>query len=184
MGDIWLPGLPPAYTDYAHCLTLLLNLGMPHNDAVILAAIGGAEGGYDYRVINDTPATGDYSVGIWQINYYDGLYASRAAAFGTPRELIEYGPGGQAAAANQLYRQSGFSPWQADITNNRWQQFVGSGPVPQNPGPGGGPGNPVINLHLGGPEYQHASHEIARMEEQTARLISRIRSIAGPGSQP
>jgi hypothetical protein len=80
MGDIWLPGLPPAYTDYAHCLALLLNLGMPHNDAVILAAIGGAEGGYDYRVINDTPATGDYSVGIWQINYYDGLYASHQIA--------------------------------------------------------------------------------------------------------
>lgn len=184
MGDIWLPGLPPAYTDYAHCLALLLNLGIPHNDAVILAAIGGAEGGYDYRVINDTPATGDYSVGIWQINYYNGLYASRAAAFGTPKQLIEFGPGGQAAAANQLYRQSGFSPWQADITNNRWQQFVGSGPVPHSPGLGSPAGGQAINLHLGGPEYEHASHEIAKAEEAIARQIQRIHAIAMPGARP
>src|SRR5215475_3568758 len=130
MGDIWLPGLPPAYTNYFACLKAIAPHMPTHNDAVIMAAIAGAESGYDYRVINDTPETGDYSVGLWQINYYASLYASRVQAYGTPRQLIEDGVAGQAVVAADLWHQAGgFSPWQADITNNRWQRFVGSGPV-------------------------------------------------------
>lgn len=138
MGDIWLPGLPPTYTDYAECLRFLEPQMPTHEDAVILAAIGGAEGGYDMAVINDTPATGDYSVGVFQINYYNGLYAARVAAYGTPRQLIQSGARGQCKVASELWHAAGgFSPWAADILNNRWQQYVGSGPVPHNPGLGG-----------------------------------------------
>lgn len=138
MGDIWLPGLPPAYTDYAHLLTLTTQYWPDHNDAVIMAAIPGNESGFDYRVINDTPQTGDYSVGLWQINYYDGLYASRVAQFGTPEDLIKSGPEGQVKAAHELWTEAGgFSPWAADIIGNKWQKWVGAGPVPGNPSLGG-----------------------------------------------
>lgn len=67
-------------------------------------------------IVNDTPATGDYSVGLWQINYYDGLYKSRAAEFGTPTALAA-DPASQAAAAHQLFQQSGYNPWLADFNN-------------------------------------------------------------------
>ena len=134
MGDIWLSGLPPAHTDYAkvHALT---SIYWSHDDAIIMAGIAGNESGYDWRVINDTPGTGDYSVGLFQINYYNGLYSERVRLFGTPRDLIMAGPSGQVQAARQLWLQAGgFSPWQADITNNLWQKWVGSGPVPNQPG--------------------------------------------------
>lgn len=134
MGDIWLPGLPPAFTDYQHCLAFLLPLMPTRDSAVILAAIGGNESGYDYHVINDTSGTGDYSAGIFQINYFGDLYASRTAAYGTPRQLLESGVRGQCAAAADLWHTAGgFSPWAADIIGNLWQKWVGSGPVPANP---------------------------------------------------
>jgi hypothetical protein len=141
MTDIWLPGLPPAYTDWSYCVGVLELQGMDHQNAEILAAIGGPESGYDYSVINDTPATGDYSVGIWQINYYDGDYASRAAAFGTPRQLIEGGPIKQAHAAYTVWKEQGWLAWSTTYTSGAWRQYINSGPVP-HPGqpPGGGPG--------------------------------------------
>jgi len=135
MGDIWFPGLPPAYSSYAECLSLLTPFMPTHNDAVILAAIAGHESGYDYHVVNDTPATGDYSVGLFQINYYDGLMASRSARYGSPQMLAASGPNGQCQAAADLWHQAGgFSPWAADLINNVWQKYVGSGPIPQVPG--------------------------------------------------
>jgi hypothetical protein len=148
MGDIWLSGLPPAYTDWSYCVGVLELQGMDHGNAEILAAIAGPESGYDYSVINDTPATGDYSVGLWQINYYAGDYAPRAAEFGTPRQLIEGGPIKQAHAAYTVWRQQGWDAWFNTYTSGDWRQYIGSGPVPNpgNPSPGG-PGKqpPVFN---------------------------------------
>jgi len=103
MGDLWLPGLPPAYTSFNRCFAALGPLMPSRATAVILAAIAGPESGYDYSVINDTPATGDYSVGLWQINYYDGLYGERSREYGTPRQLIEGGVRRQAHAAAHLW---------------------------------------------------------------------------------
>jgi hypothetical protein len=110
MGDIWPYG-PPAYISYDQAVSDMEFLGMSASDADIMAAIGTAESSLDYRVINDTPSTGDYSVGIWQINYLGSLYASRTAAYGTPKSLIDRGHAAQAYAAHDLWRQSGFSPW-------------------------------------------------------------------------
>lgn len=112
----------------------MLPLMPTRGDAIIMAGIAGNESGYDLHVINDTPGTGDYSCGLWQINYYASLYASRAAAYGTPRQLLASGLAGQARAAADLWHTAGgFSPWAADIIGNLWQKWVGSGPVPANP---------------------------------------------------
>src|SRR5216684_3748110 len=99
MGDIWLKGHPPAYTDWGQCYNELLKLMDSRRDAIVLAAIAGPESGYDWTVINDTPATGDYSVGLWQINYLGSLYAERSRLYGTPRDLVAGGPIKQAHAA-------------------------------------------------------------------------------------
>jgi hypothetical protein len=139
MGDIWLPGYPPAYTDWGTCLRWLIPLMPSRADAEILAAIGGPESGYDYTVINDTPSTGDYSVGIWQINYLGSLYAERSREFGTPRELIAGGPMMQAHAASSIWHSQGWMAWATTYTSGAWRKYIGSGPIPHPGGPGGGP---------------------------------------------
>lgn len=162
MGDIWLPGLPPAYSSFAECLRYLEPLMPTHDDAVILAAIAYPESGFDYRVINDTPATGDYSVGLFEINYYADLYPSRAAAYGTPRELILSGPKGQCHAAADLWHSAGgFSPWAADIISGSWRAGVGAGPVPASPGLGSA-GGIVNGIDQANAMLTAESHEVAR----------------------
>jgi hypothetical protein len=109
----------------------MLSLGFSRADANIMAAIAGADGGYDLTVINDTPSTGDYSVGTYQINYYGRLYAGRVAAFGTPRHLIESGLTGQSKAARTVYADQGFTAWGA-YNNSTYKEFL-HGALPGGP---------------------------------------------------
>jgi hypothetical protein len=137
MGDIWLSGLPPKYTDWKHCFAELGALMPSRADAIILAAIAGPESSYDMSVINDTPATGDYSVGLWQINYYGSLHAGRVAEFGTPRQLIEGGLRAQARAAHKIWSEQGFNAWYNTYSSGDWRKYVGTGGGPPLGGPGG-----------------------------------------------
>lgn len=132
MGDIWPYG-PPRYTNWTQCYDAMLKLGFTKADANIMAAIAGADGGYDLSVINDTPATGDYSVGTWQINYYGSLYAGRVAEFGTPKQLIDGGLSDQASAAHQVWAEQGFAAWGA-YDNGSYRKFLNN-TLPSGPGP-------------------------------------------------
>lgn len=146
MGDIWPYG-PPLFVTYGEAEAALRDQGMPASDANIGAAIGQAESSLDYRVINDTPATGDYSVGIWQINYYGSLYAPRSREFGTPQMLVKGGLIHQAFACHALWATSGFTPW-STYNSGAYRKYLGGGipgavspgsvtfaiPVPTNPG--------------------------------------------------
>ena len=106
MGDIWPYG-PPAYVTWQAAYNWFANEGYGGSIAATFAAIGAAESSLDYTVINDTPSTEDYSVGIWQINYYASLYSSRSAEFGTPQQLVQGGLSRQAFAALQLWKGRG-----------------------------------------------------------------------------
>lgn len=82
--------------------------------APVMAAIAIAESGGRSTALNNTPATGDYSVGLWQINYYDGLLASRTAEFGTPASL-QGNANAQAQAAIKLSNNgTNLGPWKGD----------------------------------------------------------------------
>jgi len=61
-------------------------------------------------IVNDTPETGDYSVGLWQVNFYGDLLGTRSAQFGSP-EAFAADPNAQAKAAIAL-SQNGTN-WQA-----------------------------------------------------------------------
>ena len=88
--------------------------------APLAAGIAIAESGGNYTSLNNTPATGDYSVGLWQINYYDGLLASRTASYGSPAAL-QISPNAQAKAAISLSGNgSNWGPWKTDHTWNAW----------------------------------------------------------------
>lgn len=129
MGDIWPYG-PPHYEAWSVARDWLLHWGMPASLAPVGAAIMEAESSIDTTVINDTPATGDYSVGAAQVNYYGALYAGRAAEFGTPRQLIAGGISAQAKAMVALWRQSGFTPW-STFNDGAYRQYLhgATGPV-------------------------------------------------------
>lgn len=68
---------------------------------VIMTAIAGQQSGWNPTSLNNNPSTGDYSIGLWQINYYGNLAPSRTSQFGQPASLLS-NPQDQANAAYQL----------------------------------------------------------------------------------
>jgi hypothetical protein len=136
MGDIWPYG-PPAFVSWQDAYAAMFTLGFGHTGASIFAAIGEAESTLDYRVINDTPGTGDYSVGIWQINYYNGLYAGRAKAYGTPKQMIQGGLARQARAAKGVWEGQGFTAWSTFNSGAYIKYLHGATGTPGHPVTGG-----------------------------------------------
>lgn len=89
--------------------------------APLMAGIAIAESGGNTTAWNQTAATGDDSVGLWQINYYGSLYPSRNAAYGPPAALAA-DPNAQAKAAINLSGNgANLSPWKTDKAWNAWQ---------------------------------------------------------------
>lgn len=142
MTDIYPYGHPHSYTrDEVHYYLSTLTGRIPDPD--IMTAIAQAESSLDFNVINDTPSTGDYSVGAFQINYIDNLYNERSAAYGTPQQLIQDGLPRQANAMLGVWRGQGYSAW-TTYTSGAYRQFLGPGAAT---GPAQAPGQqtaPVV----------------------------------------
>lgn len=108
----------------------LIAAGFNQSEAITLTAIGAVESGWNTTSLNPDSGTGDYSVGVWQINYFGSLYASRAPILGTPDEL-RGNLAAQARAARILFEESvhanesGFQPWMPDITSGKIDPYLG-----------------------------------------------------------
>ena len=88
--------------------------------APLAAAIAMAESGGNTTALNNNPNTGDYSVGLWQINYFGGLLQSREQQFGAPASL-QASPAAQASAAVALSNNgTNWQPWQGDAAYQAW----------------------------------------------------------------
>lgn len=98
----------------------LSNAGFTGAALTTMTALGISESGGDPNVINNTPATGDYSVGAFQINYYNGLYASRTAQFGPPDQLVGNLDKQAAAAWTLSGKGQTFNPWKGDFSNGKY----------------------------------------------------------------
>src|SRR6185437_11996060 len=97
----------------------------PHN-ATCMTAISGVESTWRPTAFNNDPATGDYSMGITQINYYGSLREPRTSWLGGPWWL--YGHlGRQAKATAKLFNASGYDPWMPDITSGKIDRFLPEG---------------------------------------------------------
>jgi hypothetical protein len=106
--------------------------------AQTFAGIANAESGGNTEALNNDPSTGDYSIGLWQINYrgtgsgqYSSnpadwpLYNSRVKEFGSPSDL-QSNPNRQAGAAISLSNNGqNLSPWAGDS----YVKSLGSGGV-------------------------------------------------------
>ena len=160
MGDIWPYG-PPNHTTWQAAYNEVF-LWIPDTSvAATMAAIAGAEtgGSYDLSVINDTPSTGDYSVGIWQINYAGSLYAGRAAAYGTPQQLVQGGLSRQWLAAMGIYRGQGLGAW-STYRSGAYLAYL-HGNTPASGGSGGG--QPTLQLGASGPSVTTLQNDLDQL---------------------
>lgn len=99
--------------------------GDPGKAPVAVGIVFGAENpAGNAGLVNDTPETGDYSVGLWQINYYGGLLETRSAQFGSP-EALAADPLAQARAAVAMSQNGqNFAPWGPDLGYSGYGQAV------------------------------------------------------------
>lgn len=94
--------------------------GFSGSSLLTMTSLGISESGGNAQALNNNPSTGDYSVGWFQINYFDGLYNTRAQKYGPPSYLLS-NPQAQASAAWDLSGHgTNFSPWQGDYTNGKY----------------------------------------------------------------
>lgn len=99
---------------------LWITNGGPAGWAPLMAGIAMAESGGNTIALNNNPNTGDYSVGLWQINYFGNLLPGRTNAYGSPAAL-QADPNLQAKAAISLFGGGpGITNWKGDATYNKW----------------------------------------------------------------
>jgi hypothetical protein len=97
--------------------------------AIALAESGGHPGSLN-------PRAPDYSVGLWQVNYYGGLLGPRTAAYGTPASLTD--PAANARAAFSISGQGkNFGPW-STYTNGAYLSHMAAATAAVGGGGGGG----------------------------------------------
>ena len=113
--------------------TLWNQAGGPPSAAPVAAAIAEAESSGRTDALNDNPATGDYSVGPWQINYFGSLRPGRTAQFGSPEQLLA-SPLRDARAAVSISNQgANFNPW-TTYTSGAYRGFLPGGVAQTGPG--------------------------------------------------
>lgn len=96
--------------------------GGPAALAPTMAAIAIAESGGNPSSLNDNASTGDYSVGLWQINYYGSMMSGRTAQFGSPSAL-RASPTAQARAAVAIYNEQGLKAW-STYSSGAYRQYL------------------------------------------------------------
>lgn len=97
----------------------LMAAGFTGDALVKMTAYGISESEGNSTVINNTPATGDYSVGWFQINYFGPLRASRTARYGPPEQLAQDRHAQAAAAWDLSNHGTNFGPWVGDVINGK-----------------------------------------------------------------
>jgi hypothetical protein len=91
----------PATSGAYLAASALYNAGFRGWALTIMTAIAGRESNWKPSALNNNPGTGDYSVGLTQINYYGDLLNGRTASYGAPATLSS-SPQAQANATFDL----------------------------------------------------------------------------------
>ena len=112
-----------AQLNYQQVQDLWIRNGGDPGWAPLMAGIAYAESGWQTDALNPNSNTLDYSVGLWQINYYGNLREPRTARYGSPEQLAA-DPNRQAIAAVDLFGDNGagLGNWTNDATWVKWVQ--------------------------------------------------------------
>ena len=103
----------PKTTSQYLTASALHNAGFKGWPLVVMTALAGREARWNPTALNNNPNTGDYSVGLWQINYFGSLAPGRTAEYGSPSSLLS-NPQDQANAVYKLAGGNSLSnlqPW-------------------------------------------------------------------------
>ena len=105
-------------------LTFAGNAGFSSDreEAVIATAIALAESNGNPRAHNDTPATGDDSYGLWQINMIGELSPERRRQFGISENEQLFDPATNAHAARIVFKQQTFNA--SSILDERYKDHL------------------------------------------------------------
>jgi len=122
--------------------TLWIKNGGSPAIAPLMAAIALAESGGRTNALND--AAPDYSVGLWQINYYGSLLPGRTKAYGSPAALMA-DPNLQAKAAIAIERGQGLSAWSV-YTSGAYKKYLAGGSATPLPNLGSGGTSPTDGI--------------------------------------
>lgn len=96
-----------------YAASVLYQAGFRGWPLTVMTTIAGVESNWTPTDLNNNPNTGDYSVGLTQVNYYGNLLQSRTQAYGSPQTL-QSSPAAQASATYNLAggnTLSGLSNW-------------------------------------------------------------------------
>lgn len=113
--------------------------GFVGQDVTIATAIALAESGGNPDAHNVIPP--DDSYGLWQINMFAGLGASRRNAFGLKSNVELYDPNTNARIAHTIQQQSGWKAW-STYTSGAYAKHLGEaqssgGAIPTTPSTSG-----------------------------------------------
>lgn len=102
---------------------LWLNSGGSPQSAPTIAAIAEAESGGNPTSLNNDPGTGDYSVGLFQVNYFGNLMTGRTIAYGSPSDLQNSLQRQANAALDISGGGTNFDAW-STYKSGAYQQFL------------------------------------------------------------
>lgn len=103
--------MPADQLGFGQLKALWVRAGGDPRQASTAAGIALAESGGNVHALNPNSSTGDYSVGLWQINYYGSLAAPRTKQFGPPDLLRSDALANARAAVAISNNGQDFSPW-------------------------------------------------------------------------
>ena len=147
--------------------SLLINAGFSPAAAANFVGIAGAESGGRPGALNTNAATGDYSAGLFQENFFGSLGPSRVAKYApefglsgsmSPQAFAAWLLKHPAAQAKIAYQQSSggtnYQPWMGDAYVKAHPELLnggatgppGSTTLPDTSGPGGGKKAPSYKL--------------------------------------
>lgn len=120
-------------------------LAVNHDQWVVGVAISGAESGYVPSKLNDNPATGDLSYGLWQINMLGALGPGRLVQYGIASNVQLYDPATNAhAACVTSGAGTNWFPWSTYTNGDFWDHLV-EAEVAVRFVESGAAGRPVVN---------------------------------------
>ena len=138
---------------------LAMQVGFTPEQAKIMAAIAGAESTFRPGVVNDNPATGDLSYGLWQINMIGALGPGRRKQFGLSSNDDLKDPLTNAKAAKAIFDSQGFGAWGA-YTNGSYNKYL--------------PAAQKLNL----------SQQQTTTQPPGQQPVTQVSPMAGAGTQP
>ena len=97
--------------------------GWPESEIPKLVGVVGAESGYNPRALNPNASTGDYSMGLAQVNMLGSMGPERMRQFGLKSQDELYDPLTNLKAARKIFESQGWNAWSV-ARSGKYQDYL------------------------------------------------------------